>query len=158
MKKYLVDTNLLLRSAQPLHPMHQAAVATLRRLKRDKGVLCIAPQNLIEFWAVATRPVENNGLGRSVAQAAQELAELKKLFTLLPDSPAIFPEWEKLVVSCEVKGKPTHDARIVAIMKANGIDHLVTFNSSDFKRFSVTIIEPGEDEPKIKETPKPAMS
>ncbi len=128
--------------------MHQAAVATLRRLKRAKSILCIAPQNLIEFWAVATRPVENNGLGRSIVEAEKELARLKKFFTLLPDSPAIFPEWEKLVVTCEVKGKPTHDARIVAVMKANDVDHLVTFNGGDFKRFSINIIEPSEDKPK----------
>ena len=50
----LVDTNILLRSLHPEHPHYaiaQDAIATLRR----RDMLCIAPQNLIEFWAVATR-------------------------------------------------------------------------------------------------------
>jgi len=41
-----------------------AAVAGLRQRNID---LCIVPQNLVEFWAVATRPVANNGLYFQVA-------------------------------------------------------------------------------------------
>jgi predicted nucleic acid-binding protein len=52
----LADTNVLLRSLYPEHPQCAAAERALGTL-RERGVrLCIAPQNLIEFWAVATRP------------------------------------------------------------------------------------------------------
>ncbi len=70
---YLVDTNVLLRSVQPKHPMHKDAVTAALKLKQSGESLCIIPQNLIEFWAVATRPVTANGLELSVASAAQEL-------------------------------------------------------------------------------------
>ncbi|WP_292707280.1 hypothetical protein [Nostoc sp. NMS2] len=47
---YLVDTNVLLRSVDPSHPMNPDAVNAIRTL-RDRGEqLHIVPQNLIEFW------------------------------------------------------------------------------------------------------------
>jgi predicted nucleic acid-binding protein len=75
---YLVDTNVLLRSAQPHHLMHKDAVSATLTLKGRGEKLCIIPQNLIEFWAVATRPVSANGLELSIADAAKELKRLKR--------------------------------------------------------------------------------
>ena len=91
---------------------------------------------LIEFWAVATRPVINNGLGFTHAQAAEELVNLKTLFALLPDTPEIFPEWESIVLQYRVSGKQAHDARLVAAMRVHNLTHLLTFNIADFKRFT----------------------
>jgi hypothetical protein len=95
----LVDTNLLLREVQPGHVQHRAAVDAGDALRLRGDVLCLVPQVLYEFWAVATRPAAVNGLGFSAAQAATELTRFKSLFQLLADSPAIFPEWERLVTS-----------------------------------------------------------
>jgi predicted nucleic acid-binding protein len=104
---------------------------------RDRGeILSIFPQNLIEFWAVATRPVPNNGLGLSITQAEAELISLKTLFALLPDTPEIFSAWEKIVLQYRVSGKQAHDARLVAAMTVHNLTHLLTFNTADFKRFS----------------------
>lgn len=130
---YLVDTNVLLRSVQPNHPMNKDAVssATLR-LKQSGESLCIFPQNLIEFWAVATRPVSANGLELSVADAAKELKRLKRFFILRRDAPAIYTKWEKLVVQHRVTGKPSHDARLVAAMMTHKLTHILTFNTDDF--------------------------
>jgi hypothetical protein len=50
--------------------------------------LHIVPQNLVELWVVATRPVAQNGLGLSTAEAAAELMRLKSMFLLLPGTPA----------------------------------------------------------------------
>lgn len=133
---YLIDTNVLLRLAQKKHPMRPDARRALVTLRKQGEELCIIPQNIIEFWAVATRPVANNGLGLIVDEAAREIKKLKRLFKLLPDTPAIFTEWEKLVIQHQVAGKPTHDARLVAAMMAHKIAHILTFNTDDFKRFS----------------------
>jgi hypothetical protein len=92
---------------------------------------------------VATRPLTSNGLGLSVNEAAREITNLKTIFALRPDSPAIYSEWETLVVQFHVIGKPTHDARLVAAMKVHGLTHILTFNGSDFKRFGgITIVDP----------------
>ena len=56
---YLVDTNVLLRSIQQAHPMHSDAKRATAALSRQDQQLSIIAQNLIEFWAVATRPIAN---------------------------------------------------------------------------------------------------
>ncbi|HEY3135384.1 MAG TPA: type II toxin-antitoxin system VapC family toxin [Blastocatellia bacterium] len=133
--RYLADTNILLRSAEPSHPMHPDTVAATSHLLKNGEELYVFPQNLIEFWAVATRPASANGLGMTTAQAETELARIKSLFRLLPDTPEIYSEWETLVVRHGVSGKNTHDARIVAAMIVHGMSDLLTFNTGDFKRY-----------------------
>ena len=133
---YLVDTNLLLRMAEPKHPMYGTALSATDVLRKRGELLSIIPQNLIEFWAVATRPPIWNGLGMTVAKAADELVKLKSLFVLLLDEPSVFSKWERLVIQHRVSGKQAHDARIVAAMQVHGVAHLLTFNTDDFKRYA----------------------
>ena len=73
----LIDTNVLLRSMQPSHPMHVSAVRALEVLIRRQEPLVIALQNVAEFWNVATRPVANNGLGFTIEEARDELAKIE---------------------------------------------------------------------------------
>jgi predicted nucleic acid-binding protein len=92
-----------------------------------------------EFWAVATRPVVHNGLGMTTAQADAELTAIESQFRLLPDHPAVHPAWRRLVVAYGVSGKPTHDARLLAAMLVHGVDALLTFNDTHFRRFQPAI-------------------
>ncbi len=89
---YLVDTNVLLRLAQPRNPHQREAARALRIFRDQAEPLVIIPQNLIEFWAVATRPSAYNGLGLTVDESAKQIGKLKRLFTLLPDNSDIFAE------------------------------------------------------------------
>jgi len=140
---YLVDTNILLRLVQKNSPMHSATQKAILVLKRQGELLYIIPQNLIEFWAVATRPINSNGLNLSTAQAVQESEKLKKIFILQLDTSGIFGEWESLIVKYQVMGKKVHDARLVAAMITHQITHLLTFNIDDFKRFSeIVVVDP----------------
>jgi predicted nucleic acid-binding protein len=142
---YLLDTNVLLRLAQPNHPMHSFAVYAVTRLHEQEGALWIIPQNLIEFWTVATRPLNVNGLGMTVETASQEVTRIKAFFPLHPDRPEIFQLWEKLVIQHQVMGKQAHDTRLVAAMRVYQITHLLTFNTNDFKRFNeITAVDPRE--------------
>jgi predicted nucleic acid-binding protein len=123
--------------------MHKDAVDGLDMLRTRGEELCVIPQNLIEFWAVATRPVSANGLGMTTIQTQAELARIKSLFRLLPDTPAIYGEWETLVGRHRVSGRNTHDARIVAAMNVHAVTDLLTFNGDDFKRFpGIKVISP----------------
>jgi predicted nucleic acid-binding protein len=133
---YLVDTNVLLRSVQNSHPMQSEAVRSINLLLRSPETVSVIPQTLIEFWAVATRPQNNNGLGVSVDETTRQIAYFKSVFTLLPDTDDIFNEWERLVMRHRVLGKQVYDARLVAAMIVHNLTHLLTFNTSDFKRFS----------------------
>jgi len=132
----LIDANILLRLLQPHHPhcsLVERAVGTLRTRNETLNVM---PQNLMEFWAVATRPTSANGLGMTVEIALEELAAFKRLFSVLPETASVLPEWERLVSTFQVAGRNTHDAHIVAAMIVHGISRILTFNVQDFARYS----------------------
>src|SRR3954469_10541139 len=116
----LLDTNILGRMTEPGHAQHQRAVDAVAALISRGDSPSLVPQVLYEFWVVATRPAAANGLGRSPTQAASEIARLEGLYAVLPDSPAIYPEWKRLVATHSVAGKNAHDARLVAAMLVHG--------------------------------------
>lgn len=132
----LVDTNVLLRLAQPGHSSYPAALNALSQLRLDGRSLCLTPQVLYEFWAVATRPTEANGLGMTAAKAQEDVTKILSRFFLLKDEDGLFERWRALVVQHEVLGKKSHDARLVAAMQCHGVENLLTFNGDDFKRFA----------------------
>ena len=85
---------------------------------------------------MATRPANENGLGMTAGVAAAELAAFQRLFPLLPETPSVFEEWQRLVAAHQVSGKNTHDAHIVAAMIVHGITGILTFNTQDFARYA----------------------
>lgn len=131
----LIDTNILLRSLQPHHPHCALVERAVRVLRTRNETLNVTAQNLIEFWAVAIRPISANGLGMTIEMASRELTVLKRLFSLLPETASIFEEWERLVATHRVSGKDAHDARIVAAMNVHGVTRIPTFNVHDFARY-----------------------
>jgi predicted nucleic acid-binding protein len=143
MNDYLLDTNLLLRFCDSASTQHSVAVNSIALLLKRGEQIFLTAQNLIEFWAVATRPKVANGFNWTAQQTEQEVERLLNLFLFLEDSPAIFANWRKLVLQHGVSGKQVHDARLVAVMLAHSISRLVTFNITDFVRYpSITLIEP----------------
>jgi len=116
----------------------------VKAIQRRGDDIFITSQNLIEFWAVATRPDSANGLGMTPVEASQETNKIEQLFPIAPDIPVIFPTWQRLVLSAGVSGVQVHDARLVAVMLAHNITHILTFNTDDFKRFTaeVTVVHP----------------
>jgi predicted nucleic acid-binding protein len=141
----LADTNILLRSIHPQHPHYVSARNALNSLRRRNEALCVAPQNLVEFWAVATRPHEENGLGLTTAQAANELTAVEDFFRLLLYTPQVTQTWKRIVATQGVSGKQTHDAHLVAIMEVNAVASVLTFNGSHFQRFSgITVLDPAQ--------------
>jgi predicted nucleic acid-binding protein len=130
----LIDTSTLLRTLQPSHPQRETARVAIKALTARGRDLHIIPQILVELWVVATRPVAQNGLGLSTTEAAGELMRLKSMFPLLPDTPAIYPVWESLVIQYRVSGKSAHDARLVAAMLVHGLTTILTFDRTGFSR------------------------
>jgi predicted nucleic acid-binding protein len=145
MTHVLVDTNILIRISQPHHALYSLADGAIQTLPQQGRALAITPQNLVEFWTVATRPIEHNGLGLSISAAAAELERIKDMFLFLPDTPAIYPAWENLVVRHRVFGKPTHDARLVAAMQVHGVTAILTFDKAGFSRYpGIEVVHPAD--------------
>src|SRR5690242_8681510 len=128
----LVDTNILLRSVEPLHPQHALAVGAVSQLLSESTPVYFTLQNIAEFWNVATRPIANNGLGLSIAATLGEVEKIEALLTLLPDTPGVYAEWKRIIVEHGVSGVKVHDARLIATMKTHGLSRLLTFDVDDF--------------------------
>jgi predicted nucleic acid-binding protein len=112
-------------------------------LIRQEDSVLFCPQNIAEFWNVATRPADKNGLGFSYEEALREVMNTESILTLLPDIPAIYPVWKEIVTYHRVQGVKVHDARLVAVMKVYAVQSVLTFNDADFKRYEwITAIHP----------------
>jgi predicted nucleic acid-binding protein len=117
--RVLVDTNVVVRGAQPNHPLWAQSTRAVSRLIRQGDAPFYCSQNIAEFWNVATRPADLNGLGLSHEEALREVSGIEMLLSLLPDVPV-----------------KVYDARLVAIMSVYSVENILTFNVADFKRYS----------------------
>jgi predicted nucleic acid-binding protein len=141
--RVLVDTNILLRSAQPNHPLCSQATHAVSKLIRRKDAVFFCSQNIAEFWNVATRPADLNGLGLSHEEVLQEVGSIEKLLTLLPDVPAIYTAWKEIVSDHKVQGVKVYDARLVAAMNVYAVEDILAFSMADFERYvSITALHP----------------
>jgi predicted nucleic acid-binding protein len=119
------------------------AVRAVSRFLADGTPVYFTLQNIAEFWNAATRPADKNGLGFSIPFTLSEVKKIESLLTFLPDTPAVYAEWKRLVVDHGVSGVKVHDARLVAMMKTHGVHRILTFNTADFKRYpGIEVIHP----------------
>jgi predicted nucleic acid-binding protein len=143
----LLDTNVLGRMTDSADQQCKTARQAIHLLIARRERIVIVPQNLYEFWAVATRkpgppPAGQNGLGMSADQASQWLRFFGRRFTLLPDREELFTLWHDLVTGLGIMGIRSHDARLVAAMQSYGITKILTFNVDHFRGFPITLVDP----------------
>ena len=74
--------------------------------------------------------------------AVSAIDQIERVFTLLPDHPAIYDHWKRLVATHGVIGNQVYDARLVAAMMAHGVGRILTFNGGDFIRYGIEVIHP----------------
>ena len=135
--RYLVVTNVLLRLLQRNDPNYSTIRQAVRILMGRGDELCCAPQNIVEFWNVCTRPASARGrFGLTVAETNRRVRLIERIFTILEEMPAVYPEWRHLVVDNSVAGVQVHDARIVSMMNVHGITHILKLNGADFSRYT----------------------
>jgi predicted nucleic acid-binding protein len=138
-----VDTNVLLRSIEVSDPSHDAAVRAIASLIKAGEPLVITPQIVAEFWNVATRPRERNGIGLTPELAAAELAEIEGFFAVVGESTDVYAAWKDLIRKSGVSGVQAHDARLIAAMKVYGITKILTFDVKDFARYpDIEVLDP----------------
>jgi len=143
MAKYLFDTNILLRLSDRISANYALARDATYILIEQGNKCCLTSQIIIEFWVVATRPTEVNGLGWTPERTKNQINQFLTRFTVLEETPEIFNLWFQLVTDYDIKGKRTHDIRLLAVMKAHSITHLLTFNPDDFVPLpNIIIVQP----------------
>jgi predicted nucleic acid-binding protein len=140
---YLVDTNVLLRLAQPDSPEHKSIQQCAEILWAQGAELFYTSQNLAEFWNVCTRPANRNGFGFSISEADERASLVEAKLNFAADSEATHREWRRIVVAEGVSGVQVHDARLVAAMHVHRISSLLTLNVQDFRRYGdIGVVSP----------------
>ena len=90
MTSYLLDTNIILRASDPVSTTYSLAAESVFLLLNENHECFLTAQVLIEFWVVATRPVEVNGLGWTTERTRLQIDLLTSELTLLEEKPEIF--------------------------------------------------------------------
>jgi len=142
---WLVDTNVLLRWSDRDSPRHRDCADAVDKLIDQGDEICTCAQVLIEYWVTATRPRDVNGFGLSIVQAAGQLSVVHGSFPCLVEPHEIADLWQQVVLTYKTMGKQAHDARLVALILAHGVTHLLTLNPGDFARYKdITSVTPRE--------------
>jgi predicted nucleic acid-binding protein len=137
----LVDTSIWGRIAVKSDPLHVPAMNALKwAIRHDQPV--VAAQSLYEFWVVATRPLKMNGLEWAPSRVTRWIHACRRTCRFLADDPRLFGEWLNLVDNHATRGKPAHDARLVAYMQIYGARRILTFNVGDFARYGINVLDP----------------
>jgi predicted nucleic acid-binding protein len=135
--RYLLDTGILVRGVYQTAPQHGEIAQALDKLHQAGHALVTTRQNIVEYWAVGTRPVEaRGGFGWTIDEANRRLRIIERWVSVLKEPDSIYSHWKKLVVRHAVSGRQVHDARIAAVMLAYRIKHIITLNVADFRRYA----------------------
>jgi len=131
----VLDTNILLAATDESREDHEDAIAAINVWPASGVVLYTSGQILREYLAVATRPVDHNGLGMTQPDAIANVRALRARLNLLSEDVKVGGRLLELLDTIECRGKQVHDANVVATMLVHGIDTVVTLNVDDFARF-----------------------
>ena len=129
-----IDTNVLAYASMLESPDHHAARARLKWASHQPERLRISRQVVREYLAVVTRP-QAWPVSITREDALIGAQRFVNNFEVLEDGPFVT---ETLITLCRevvVSGKQIHDANIVATMLAHGERKLLTFNTTDFRRY-----------------------
>jgi|CXWL01.1.fsa_nt_gi toxin-antitoxin system PIN domain toxin len=135
--RVLVDTNVLVYSLFADSEHHAAANRLLDKAQDGELTLCLAPQVLAELYAVITD-------SRRVTSPyePEEAIETIELFlampgvVLLPVPHDLVLRWIELLRQHPVRRGEVFDLQLIALMLANDVQSVYTFNVTDFSRFT----------------------
>jgi predicted nucleic acid-binding protein len=129
-----VDTNVLVHANDADSPFHRDAQTQLLELHATGSKLWISRQVLREYAVVVSRKM-NDKNAFDAAILARDLERLETEFYVADEASSVTAALRQLILSHSVKGKPIHDANIVASMRVYEIHALLTQNEQDFVRY-----------------------
>lgn len=95
---------------------------------------------------MATRPAnQRGGLGLSIEAVQQDIHHFVDLHRLAREPRSLLENWLEILWMYKVSGNSVWDARLAAVLRANGIEYILTFNTGDFQRYDfLQVIHPGQ--------------
>ena len=140
--KALVATNVLLEATDEGRRFHAQAQNLFRNASDDGVDLFLGTQVLREYLVVATRPIENNGLGMTTELALDNIKRFRKRVSLVAETlqaGELFVEWAG---KYGIRGKRLHDLQILATASVAGMHALITANEKDYPESTPLTIIP----------------
>ncbi|MGH9492308.1 MAG: type II toxin-antitoxin system VapC family toxin [Terriglobales bacterium] len=131
-----MDTNVLVHAANSSSVLHAVAAELVERGLREKGLYCIAPQNLTEFAAVMSRA--------RWMPVAMPLPDIARIATVLYRSrrlSKVYPRRGTILRAIQegnalgITGPRWYDLFLAITMRDAGIHKIVTDNTRDFRQF-----------------------
>lgn len=130
-----VDTDILVYAHRRDSPFHEQAVAAIRGLAESPATWAIPWPCVHEFFAIATHARiydPPSSPAEAIAQVEAWLGSPSLVF--LHEGPTYWPTLCVMINSGKVDGPLVHEARIVALCRANGVRELWSADR-DFARF-----------------------
>lgn len=145
-ERALLDTNVLVYAMYPEDERHAACFELVEQTQERDCGLCVAPRIFTEFYRVVTDP-------RKVRQARpveEALAAIEAFLSrpgleILPVPTDLVSRWVDLVRQTQIAGRRVFDVVTVAVMLANDVKRIYTYNRRDFEAFSELAILTPED-------------
>ncbi|MBX7073757.1 MAG: PIN domain-containing protein [Pirellulales bacterium] len=133
----LVDTNVLVYAYFQDSEHFEASRTLLEAAQNENAGLCVAPQNLFEFFATVTN-ARRVSQAKSCEEALKAIEEILSLpgMELLVVPADVVSRWADLIRQAPVAAKRSFDHQLAATMLANGVLRIFTFNVSDFRAIS----------------------
>jgi predicted nucleic acid-binding protein len=130
----LLDTNVLVHAAYARAAHHSAAARLVRQGLDQPSLYCIAPQNLIEFAAVATRArfVTPPMQPEKLAQICDHLYRSRNLAKIYPRRGTVIRAIRE-GAAMEISGPRWYDLFLAMTMRDAGVEVIVTDNRPDFQ-------------------------
>lgn len=133
-KTIFLDTNVLIYQTFEDFDAdkHQQVRHVLKYLSENKYKVYISSQVLREFFSISTNSkIFERAL--EVEEGLLKMDEFKNTFTVLYDNEISMIKLKEIVSKYKIRQKDIHDANIAAVMMANQLEDLFTFNVKDFK-------------------------
>jgi predicted nucleic acid-binding protein len=134
-EQVFLDTNVLVYASVLESPWFKSAQDIIRRLENKNTTIYISRQIIREYIATLSRPqtfpvkLTNNDI-------LAHISDYINRYNIIDENSAVTEKLFELFNKFEIGGKQIHDASIVATMLSHGVSTLITYNVTDFVRFS----------------------
>lgn len=132
----LVDINILVYRADQDSQYYLSSANLINLGFRGEIPLCLAPQNLTEFYAVITSPKRVTiPIDPATARAEIEMYIQSQNIRKIYQKPGLMSKVLELLNQTSITRQHIFDLQLVATMLINGVTCIYTFNANHFSRY-----------------------
>ncbi len=135
--RIFVDTNILFYANNPADAFGLQAIVRINELAEADNSLIISTQIIREYTAVTLRNAQFHKLPieAAIKTVLNNVAIFRRDFTVVGEKIDTLDNWLGLLPQITTS-KDVFDFNIAATLQSEKIDHILTHNTSDFKKFS----------------------